>query len=252
MSDQAIFGSGMLYAIPTKDAYGADISNPTPIGVGTLQEVSFKFGRELKELYGSGSFPEEIASAKQSVEGKASFARFSADLFNAMIFGQTTGSGIYAAYSDLNGVPAAASVTVTPPNSGTFFNDLGVRDAAADRMTRVASAPAIGQYAVNLSTGVYTFNASQTGNVYIDYAYSAASTTHKSGFMKSLDMGYMPEFELVFASNFQGKPAFLRFFRVFAGSLDLSFKNEDFSIPSFDFKCAANATKNVCQMSFRS
>ena len=47
------FGSGKLIAVPTNLADGTAIANPTPVILGTMQDVSLDLSVEMKTLYGS-------------------------------------------------------------------------------------------------------------------------------------------------------------------------------------------------------
>ncbi|MFX7021362.1 hypothetical protein ABTI29_21025, partial [Acinetobacter baumannii] len=79
----------------------------------------------------------------------------------------------------------------------TFVKDLGVTDAKAIPLKRVASAPATGQYSVDAATGAYTFAAADAGKtVFISFKYTATVAGAKSGVVSNLDMGYTPEFSV--------------------------------------------------------
>jgi len=71
-------------------------------------------------------------------------------------------------------VPATPfQITVTQPN-GRWASDVYVAYASGAALTKVASAPAVGQYSV--AAGVYTFNAADAGaSVAISYGYVPAA-----------------------------------------------------------------------------
>ncbi len=46
------FGTGKLIAVPTNLADGPIIANPTPVRLGSLQDVSVDISVDLKTLYG--------------------------------------------------------------------------------------------------------------------------------------------------------------------------------------------------------
>jgi hypothetical protein len=48
------FGVGQLFIIPPG-------TNPTPVNVGTLKDVSIDISRDVKELIGAKAFPEDVA-----------------------------------------------------------------------------------------------------------------------------------------------------------------------------------------------
>lgn len=68
-------------------------------------------------------------------------------------------------------IPAVGPFTITVSNAATFVEDLGVEGTSP--FTRVTGAPALNQYSVNLTTGVYTFNSGNASNpITITYRYS--------------------------------------------------------------------------------
>jgi hypothetical protein len=171
------FGAGALWGTPLTDAAGNAIANPTPQLFGVLQNVSVDISADLKELHGQNQFAEAVARGKAKIGWKAQFGRISGRMLNDLFFGQTLVSSGLADYYDTTGTTAAASITPTVPSSGTWSQDLGVRDSNGVAMVRVASAPAVGQYSV--TAGVYTFNASQTGTLFISFQYTYTSTTRR-------------------------------------------------------------------------
>ena len=91
------FGSGTVWITPV----GGNLpSDPTPIEIGTLQDVSIDISFDLKMLYGMNQFPEAIARGKGKITGKAKFGRFNSDLINQMMFAQTRTVGTEAAAKD--------------------------------------------------------------------------------------------------------------------------------------------------------
>lgn len=242
------FGAGALWGTPTTDATGAAIANPTPILFGTLQDVSVDLSGDVKQLYGQNQFPDAVARGKMKVDGKAKFARINGLLLNSLFFGQTVSSGIFADYYDVTGttVPASSpyTLTVTPPSSGTFAADLGVRDSNGNPMTAVASSPTSGQYTV--AAGVYTFAAADTGKtVFISYQYTATDTTAKNSTVSNLQMGAAPTFRCDLTRGFNGKYNALSLFACVGTKLSFATKNDDFEIPEFDFSAFADSSGRV-------
>src|ERR1051326_1886834 len=171
------FGSGTLWGFPVS---GNTAPNPTPMKFGTLQDVSLDISGDVKQLYGQKQFPEAVARGKCKITGKAKFASINGKMFNDLFFGQTLGTGMkQVALDEVHSVPATPfQVTITPPNSGIFLQDWGVRYAATGvPLTRVASGPVTGQYSVNQSTGVYTFSTGDQGtsNVLISYTFTLSA-----------------------------------------------------------------------------
>lgn len=248
-----LFGSGLMWATPTLNALGAAIANPTPILIGTLQDAEIEFKREIKKLYGQKKFPVSIAGGKEDFMGKAKQGEIYAGFLETVMFGQAGSDGLVSVVSDTTGtvIPATPyQITVTPPNSGTFDADLGVFNAlTGKRLIRVAATPATGQYIV--SAGVYTFAAADAGNtVYINYRYTAVSTTARKGTIQNLQMGSVPTFRVDFYTSFSGKSAIFTFNNCVADGLKLSGKNDDYTIPEFGYSAFADAAGNIGTWSF--
>lgn len=251
-----LFGAGFLYGIPTADASGAAIANPTPILFGTMQEVSLDFGFENKMLYGNLQFPVAVGRGKGKITGKAKVAKINAAAYASMIFGGSTSANIVASVNDVTGkaIPATpftitagatnTATTIQIPSSGTWLRDLGVQDASGNPMTRVASGPVSGQYTV--AAGAYVFAAADTAlTVFISYEYTATSASAKQFTLQNQAMGYAPTFMCVLSAPFQGKNFHVRLPQCISNKLGLAFKNDDFVIPEFDFDAFADGAGNV-------
>lgn len=255
------FGSGFLYGVPTFDSTGAAVANPTPQQFGVLQDVSIDISFENKMLYGQNQFPVAVGRGKGKVSAKAKNANINGGLFNSMFFGQTISSAGISAVNELVGkaiptTPFVLTATTTStattfiiPNAGTWVRDVGVRDQNGRPMTRVASAPTTGQYSV--AAGVYTFAGADVGlTVYISYEYSYTSTQSKQFSVINQAMGYAPQFLCVLNSQYAGGNLHLRLPACISSKLALALKNDDFTIPEFDFDAFADATGNVALMGF--
>lgn len=246
---QYAFGSGEMYVTPLLDSSGAAISNPTPIKLLDLQEGSIDFGAEQKMLYGQNSFPVAVGIGKRTVGVKVKPARVLASGWNTLFFGQTLSSGLVALSTGGSGsaIPATPfTITVTPPSSGTFAQDLGVIDWNGLPMKRVASAPATGQYSVNTATGLYTFASADTlKTVYISYQYQAAVTTASKQTVLNQPMGYAPTFRADLQVSYLGKFLTLSLPQCVASKMSLGLKNEDFGVPEFEFSAFDNGAGSV-------
>jgi len=245
---QYSFGAGSLYGTALTDANGNVIALPSPIKFGTLQEGSIEFNADSKTLFGENQFPVAVGRGKAKISGKAKFAQLNGAILNSLFFGQSMSNGIFNTVNDVTGTTIPATpfqITVTPPSSGTFGSDLGVRDSNGLPMTRVASAPATGQY--TQAGAIYTFSAADTGKlVFISYQYTATSTTSKTLTIMNVAMGYAPAFQADFAIQYEGKPAVFRLFKCVASKLAFATKQDDFLIPEFDFEAFANPAGQVC------
>lgn len=241
-----VFGSGLLWGTPTANADGTAIANPTPLLFGTLQDTEIDIKYELKQLHGQNQFAVAVGRGKGTVTGKAKMASLNAGFLETLVFGTSGANGLTSVVYDTTGAAIPATpfqITVAPPSSGTFAADLGVIDASSGRpMTRVASTPAAGQYAVNTTTGQYTFAAADTGKtVYINYRYTATSSTARRITMNNRPMGYAPTFRADFYAPFDGQSAIFTFNKCISDGFKMANKNDDFGVPELGFTVFADA-----------
>src|SRR6218665_1865645 len=247
-----IFGTGKLIAVPTADAAGNAIATPTPVQLGTLQEVSLDLSVDIKTLHGAGKYPVAVGQGKGKTDLKAKYADINGGVLGSLFMGRQATAGIKSSVFDFaTAVPASSpyTVTVAPPSSGTFVADLGVIDSTTGNpMTRVAAAPATGQYTV--ASGVYTFAAADQGKaVFINYEYSAVSTTGQVFNLTSDLMGYTPSFSILLKQQYDGKNIVVKLNRCVSGKLNVPLKNEDFALYDFEataFTDAANSLGYIC------
>ncbi len=242
------FGSGKLVAVPTNLADGSAIANPTPVILGTMQEVSVDLSVDIKTLYGSKRYPIAVGQGKGKVEIKSKYAEINAAIMGSLFLGKTAVAGIKAAVFDFaTAVPGSGpyTIVVAPPSSGTFVADMGVVDVATGvQLTRVASAPAAGQYTV--SAGTYTFAAADSGKgVLLSYEYSATSTTGQIFNLTNDTMGYTPSFAILLQNSYDGKNMVMKFNRAVSDQLSVPLKSDDFAIYDFNASGFADAAGNV-------
>ncbi len=246
---QYVFGSGILWSRPLTDANGNAIANPTPVRFGALQDISLDVSWDTKMLHGQNQFPIAVGRGKGKVTGKAKAAQLNGSLLNSIVFGQTLSNGIISDVYDTTGAAIPATpfqITPTPPNSGVYSKDLGVLNASGVPMTRVASAPVSGQYSVNETTGAYTFAAADTLLVvYINYQYTATSTSATKSTVKNLPMGYAPTFSVDLYMPYQGKSMIMTLPNAISSKMAIATKLDDFMIPEFDFEGFADSAGNV-------
>ena len=242
------FGAGKLIAVPTNLADGTAIANPTPVVLGTMQDVSLDLSVEIKTLYGSKRYPIAVGQGKGKTEIKAKYAEIDGGILGSLFFGKAATAGIKAAVFDSAGtIPATPfQLTMAPPSSGTYVSDLGVMFSATGvQLTRVASAPATGQYSVNAATGAYTFAAADTGKVVkISYEYSAAAGG-QVWTMTNETMGYTPSFTLLLQNGYDGKNLVCKLNRCVSGKLSLPLKSDEFAIYDFEAEAFADAAGNL-------
>lgn len=239
---QSVFGVGFLFATPLG-------TNPTPTRFGRLQDVGVDFSFDLKLLYGSNQFALEQARGKAKIDLKATLGVVDPALFNNIYFGLTTATGETLNSVDEFATPSSGTFTVA--NGATYSQDLGLYNTMTGLwMTRVASAPAAGQYAVNTSTGAYTTNTAQNGQLLkASYTFASTATGTNLTFTNQL-MGSGVTFSVQLVNKFKGsdgvvRSLFLNFPAVQAPKLSMPLKLDDFTLPQIDMSAQDNGSGNV-------
>ena len=176
------FGMGAIYAVPSG-------TNPTPVPFAVLKDCTVSWKVTKKVLRGQWKFGIDVGEGPIDVSIKIGHADFRAGTIGMLLAGGTTtaNSTTLVATGESWAIPGTPW-QVTVSQSATWAEDGGVLDITAGKwLTRVASAPATGQYSV--AAGVYTFAAADTThNLSIVYSYT--STTQGSKFaMPNLVMG---------------------------------------------------------------
>jgi hypothetical protein len=229
---QSAFGAGFLWGTPIGGA---------PIMFASLQSCSLDASFDQKILYGQKSFAQEMARGKGKLDFKATVGRIDPILFNAIFWGATTSPGqINTALGEtatLTASGGATTIAVQAANASAFRTDLGVFDAAVGRfMTQLAqgATPAADQYTVNPATGGYTFAAADAGKaVKLYYTYGLAGGTTLTVTNPVMDSG--PVFRADLVQTFRGKQSVLTAWACQAFKLSFPFKQDDFTLPAFDF-----------------
>jgi hypothetical protein len=243
---QALFGPGILWLTRT------DLANATPVNVGFVNELTVDISFDTKQLFGQNQYPLIAARGTAKATGKIKAATLSGQALNAILIGGTWTAGTqYDATST-----AATPIPVTPfqitpvvPSTGTWDTDLGVVNAAtATPMTKVANAPAAGQYSV--AAGVYTFSSADNVSavsVIISFAYkfTGAAATGQSQIITNNAIGTTPTFQLDYKSTLYGATYYLRLFQSVGSKVALAHKITDFAYPEYDFDFFANAQQQV-------
>ncbi len=130
------------------------------------------------------------------------------------------------------------ALTATTFNTSNPGIDLGVFNAGTGvQMTRVASAPAAGQYSCDMTTGTYTFSSADEVagvKVIISYAYFETTTGNRITAVNQL-MGASPQFRMQLSNNYAGNNMALTLYAAIPTKMSWDFKNEDFTVPDFEF-----------------
>jgi hypothetical protein len=129
-------------------------------------------------------------------------------------------------------------------SSGNPGIDCGVFNAGTGiQMTRVASAPTAGQYSCDMTTGTYTFSSADEVagvKVIISYAYFETTTGNRITAYNQL-MGSSPTFRMQLGENYTGNNACLTLYAAIPTKMSWDFKNEDFTVPDFEFSAFADS-----------
>lgn len=230
------FGVGALTLMPS----GA---NPTPVQVGVLKDVSLDISMTTKELRGAYKFPVDIAQGPGKVSGKAKYGQLNSGLIQAVIGGSKSAGMKIGVIGETGTVPTTP-YQITVSNSANFMEDLGVFDLNTGLyLSRVASAPATGQYTV--AAGVYTFAAADTTHqMSITYSYTAASAGTTLALTNTL-MGAGSAYQLTLFNSFRGKSVGVKLYAATIPKLSFAFKSEDYTEQDIDFEAFADASGKV-------
>jgi hypothetical protein len=212
--------------------------------------VSVDFSFDFKSLYGSNQFPVAQARGKGKIDIKAAVGRVDPLLFNTVMFdGSLTSPGETLNSVDESSTIPATPFTVTVANGATFSVDLGVyNETTGKAMTRVASAPATGQYSVTTTTGAYLFASADVGStVKISYTYGSTSTGSTIKFTNNL-LGTGVVFGVELVTYYQGKSGSLYFPAVQASKLSMPLKLDDFTLTTIDMAAQDDGSGNIFTM----
>jgi hypothetical protein len=238
---QVNFGVGFMTFVPPSTA-----TDPTPVPISTLQEVSLDIAIETKELIGNKSFPVDIAKGAGKITGKAKNAQIRASQFATVLGGSTIATGkTYGVFEQSTGVIAGASYDTLA--AANFVQNLGVLDENGKVMKLVTGAPAAGEYQVS-GVGVYTFNAAANGKTYkVSYTIKNAAVGKTVKLTNQL-MGAGTTFEMHLQNSYNGGTFGIRLYAVNVPKIALAFKNTDHTMQDVEFDVFANAAGDILEI----
>jgi hypothetical protein len=244
------FGIGGIFARPTG---GNQAATSMPVQLGTIQEGSLEMSQKLVSLMGQNKWPDDVAPSDMKGSGKSGFGRINPEIFNNLFFADVlTNSGTIEGFvpNEAHTVPGTGpfTITIAPPSTGTFVNDMGVYYAAnlSQTLQKVASVTAAGQYSVVESTGVYTFfsaDASAAILISYDYTYTAPAGARVVTAFNHIQ-GYGPFFELFLLESYQANN-FVHLYQCRASKLSRPLKRDNYEIPDFEFEFYPNAAGKI-------
>ena len=258
---QFSFGSGYLYGLGQVTSYSP---TPTPVLLGTLQDISYDISSSTKELYGQNQFAVALGRGAAKFSGKAKFGSFSSLAWNTFFFGPgSDGSALPTTVGAVQGVDREIGTTTSHAytfansSAGTFDLDLGmIYTATGGVLTKVASVTASGQYSVT-SGGVYTVYSGDTaanaaGGISIAYTWLPSAPTQiiQAINNNAFPMGSAPLYQIAHHVPYAtgGTNALFKIYAAMASKLSFDFKNQDFTVPDIDFMMQANNAGKVMDL----
>jgi hypothetical protein len=245
---QGLFGPGILWLTRT------DLAASTPTNIGYINEFSYDFSFETKQLYGQNQFALLAARGTAKTTGKMKAATLSGQALNTVLIGGTWTAGTqYDAVTTASTAIPATPFTITPtvPSSGTFNSDLGVvNSATGEPLTYVTTTPTAGQY--SHTAGAYLFSSADNVSgisVSISYSYTFLTAPGQSMVIANQLIGNTPTFQLDYKTTLYGATYYLRLYQCIGGKAAFAHKLTDFMLPEFDFEFFSNASQNVGVMS---
>jgi hypothetical protein len=232
-----LFGPGVLYGLRT------DAAGTTPCNFGKLKSLELDADFTLKPLIGQFQAPIDFGRGELKLTGKAKLAAFSPLAFMNLFWGVASAAGETIEQFLEAGQPATNTYTVVN-HTGLVGIDEVLYAATGLPFQQVASAPVLGQYSVNLATGVLTFAAADNNPaVLVSYHYTVAG-----GFNLTINnqlQGSTPTFSMVFYNTKNAKPVTYTLPFCTATKLNRGFKENDFANPEIDIVAGANAAGQI-------
>jgi hypothetical protein len=246
---QGLFGPGVLLVKRT------DIANQTPVNIGFANEFSYDLSGDVKTLFGQDDLPLLAASGTKKPSGKMKAATLSGIALNSVIWGGSFVAGQRGLnITGATAIPASPSVlTPTVPSSGTFDQDHGVVDATTRQpFKKVTGTPVAGQYAVDESTGEYTFALADHASglsvkTTFSYLYTAAGGQRL--IYESRPLGQNTTFQIDYFTSLNGLGYYVRFYNAISTKLSMAHKLEDFAMPEIDFSFFTNDAGQLFEVS---
>jgi len=232
------FGAALIFINPNS---GNLATNPTPVKPYTIATLEIDQAADIKELRGQSQYPDDTARSDIKPTFKFSMGRTDYFLLNQAIYADVTvAGGTSVSPNEAHTVPAVSTyiVTIAPPGTGTFGEDLGVQYAGLGNLEKVASGPVQGQYSVVIATGVYTFAAADaSANILISYSYTLA-TAGNTYQINNQVQGYSPQIEFWAVETYSKAsagtnlvtPSCVRIYAAKIGKVTFPYKRNDYKM----------------------
>lgn len=237
-----IFHSGEIKVISRASAIA------TPRDLLTIQETSFDFKGDIKNLMGEGQFAADSAVGSIEISMKCKNGQLNPTTFADIYFGKSIAQN-GEMYVKAESITVAAG-TATLAGGALSTQDLGVYNSVNGlQYTRVASAPIAGQYIWG-TNGVLTFNVSENAQVLLA-SYIKTDTTMQSFTANNELAGTTVTLEAFFHKKMRdGRQFNMHFYSVIIPSLNFAYKINDYTMPEFTMQAFADPVKGVYRTSW--
>jgi hypothetical protein len=219
------YSMGCLFAIP-------NVANPTPVPIASLKGCKVGIKQAKKGFRGNQRDIIDVGDAARDWSIEIENADFRGSAMQLVTPGGTrVAGGILPAIGEQQTIATAA---FTVSQSAVFTEDGGVYDLTAGKwLTRVASAPATGQYS-GPAAGVYTCAAADNGHIVLAvYSYTPASPVGETTTINNSIQSQSTPFKLrvynPWVVNGSTRLVGLDFPSVHFEEISLDFKVEDFA-----------------------
>jgi hypothetical protein len=195
---KAVAGVGAITLMPT----GA---NPTGIDLALVSSLKLDVEEEDVDLDGEDLDVVDSFPSTRRITFEAEVSEWSAQLVGGVTAGTTISAANKLGAVGSGTIPTTPfQITITPPGGGTFGQILAVVNLSDGKaMTRVASAPATGQFSI--SGAVLTFASADQGDS-VFYRYQYTLTTGAQAKVVAAGAGSTPaKYAVHCYNNFAGK-----------------------------------------------
>jgi|ERR1700722_217940 len=241
-------GTGVIFVNPSG---GNLASNVTPFRPFTIQNFDLTVKGKVQKLMGQYNTAENLARVDQEFSFKFEMGRVDFFALNQMFYADTfAGGGHVVQVTEQHTVPATSpyTITIAPPSSGTFYQDLAVEYAGAFGARFVKGTPSAtaGIYSVVETTGVFTFaSGDASAAIQISYAYTIASTPGTGYQANGQFQGWCPALDLWVYENYKGNylataNGTIHLTNAVLAEIGYSHKRDNYEMCSISGECAMN------------
>lgn len=243
ITGKKIFSPGRFFGVN-------NVTNPTPARAYVPQDMSIDFKQSTKELFGDRKFSVAVAAGELSVSGKVTMGAQNARMLADLLFNVSQSVGTIAQIDKEAATVPSTPYQITVANGATWTTDLGVMKASDGTvLTRVASAPATGQYSV-AAGGVYTFaSADTTIPMVISYLYTIGASGSKVTMANSVQ-GPAGSFTAVMVFPYATDQDVLTLNNAILQDFGIATKMGDYSKPTVAFMASTDSSDTLGTFAF--